>query len=633
MLSRLDEYMQKFETDVDRTQQKWAELLSNLENPNFKNKIVKSMNEALDAKELYYTKLLQKTNEKIVESQVNVLKTWCSYGMTKAWLYYYDYELKKLKEIRVGSLSDDINETVRLISEGKLKLDKDVAKYLISMGALKKDGKIKEDEAKIRTVLNYLRRQNQCDTFSSDWTSTTASNTSSEDRMIIDGNEAMAAIEKANEFFFDALKTMNRISSILESLKATKNLSADTRYKELKDAIRKFDNTIYGKSRDNIKNKIGAIVMGFSNDPKLFLNSHLNISLTGPPGTGKTSVASGVGNILTKLGLLIKGTEMATHSRATMVGQYVGQTATKVRNILISNIESVMFIDEAYSLAQSSTQSDEDDEEGGGGTPSYDQYGVEAINEIVGFLQLYKGKICIITAGYEDEMKKFYFDVNPGMERRVPWKWELGPFSPSELYCIMEHNLVLFHGEKDANAMDEILDEPSKILLNSVFHHTKGIKEKGAVEIKLREYFQNEGGDMELIAGNIAQEFYLQDKNNRKPLTLEKTMSTLWDYLKQRDGKVLAERGKKQKQPAFFKEDNEPPKVTLVNDNIILTFANDYIIEFPMKLPEPCYPEGYTKSFDQEKTWKLQKNRWILPPPLPVLPAAKQQQAPRTKRN
>ena len=122
----------------------------------------------------------------------------------------------------------------------------------------------------------------------------------------------------------------------------------------------------------------------------------------GNPGTGKTTVARIIGNVLYEKGV-IRGNRCVEVSRSDLVAGFVGQTAIKTREVLESALGGVLFIDEAYTLSS-------------GGN---NDFGQEAINEILKFMEDHRRDIAIIFAGYSDEMKEF-LSTNSGLVSRIP---------------------------------------------------------------------------------------------------------------------------------------------------------------------------------------------------------------------
>lgn len=130
----------------------------------------------------------------------------------------------------------------------------------------------------------------------------------------------------------------------------------------------------------------------------------LGIVLKGSPGTGKTTIARLIGRILRKYGIL-EGGNVIEAARDTLVGGYVGQTAMKTRDVINKSLGNVLFIDEAYSLSRASEHASRND------------FGIEAIDTIVQAMTKHIGEICIVLAGYPDEMDQM-LGSNPGLRSR-----------------------------------------------------------------------------------------------------------------------------------------------------------------------------------------------------------------------
>ena len=138
----------------------------------------------------------------------------------------------------------------------------------------------------------------------------------------------------------------------------------------------------------------------------------------GNPGTGKTTVARIIGNVLYEKGV-IRGNRCVEVSRSDLVAGFVGQTAIKTREVLESALGGVLFIDEAYTLSS-------------GGN---NDFGQEAINEILKFMEDHRRDIAIIFAGYSDEMKEF-LSTNSGLVSRIPNIFYFEDYTPDEIVKI-----------------------------------------------------------------------------------------------------------------------------------------------------------------------------------------------------
>jgi probable Rubsico expression protein CbbX len=147
----------------------------------------------------------------------------------------------------------------------------------------------------------------------------------------------------------------------------------------------------------------------------------LHMSFTGNPGTGKTTVALRMAQILHRLGYLRKGHLVAV-TRDDLVGQYVGHTAPRTREVLKKAMGGVLFIDEAYYLYRPENERD---------------YGQEAIEILLQVMENDREDLVVILAGYTDRMATF-FQSNPGMRSRVAHHIDFPDFSSDELLQIAE---------------------------------------------------------------------------------------------------------------------------------------------------------------------------------------------------
>ncbi len=142
----------------------------------------------------------------------------------------------------------------------------------------------------------------------------------------------------------------------------------------------------------------------------------LHMSFTGRPGTGKTTVAKRISQILYRLGYLRKGHVVAV-TRDDLVGQYVGHTAPKTREMIKRAQGGVLFIDEAYYLYKSENERD---------------YGAEAIEILLQDMERQRSEFVVIFAGYKDRMANFY-QSNPGLSSRVAHHIDFPDYSDAEL--------------------------------------------------------------------------------------------------------------------------------------------------------------------------------------------------------
>jgi probable Rubsico expression protein CbbX len=147
----------------------------------------------------------------------------------------------------------------------------------------------------------------------------------------------------------------------------------------------------------------------------------LHMSFTGSPGTGKTAVANRMADILFKLGYIRKG-HLITVTRDDLVGQYIGHTAPKTKEVLKRAMGGVLFIDEAYYLYKPDNERD---------------YGAEAIEILLQVMENQREDLVVIFAGYKDRMDSFY-ESNPGLSSRVANHIDFPDYTPEELLQIGE---------------------------------------------------------------------------------------------------------------------------------------------------------------------------------------------------
>jgi probable Rubsico expression protein CbbX len=151
----------------------------------------------------------------------------------------------------------------------------------------------------------------------------------------------------------------------------------------------------------------------------------LHMCFSGNPGTGKTTVALRMAQILHRLGYVRKGHLVAV-TRDDLVGQYIGHTAPKTREVLKKAMGGVLFIDEAYYLYRPENERD---------------YGQEAIEILLQVMENHRDDLVVILAGYADRMDTF-FQSNPGMRSRIAHHLEFPDYSAGELMQISRQMLA-----------------------------------------------------------------------------------------------------------------------------------------------------------------------------------------------
>jgi probable Rubsico expression protein CbbX len=166
----------------------------------------------------------------------------------------------------------------------------------------------------------------------------------------------------------------------------------------------------------------------------------LHMNFAGNPGTGKTTVALRMANILHRLGYVRKG-HLVSVTRDDLVGQYIGHTAPKTKEILKKAMGGVLFIDEAYYLYRPDNERD---------------YGQEAIEILLQVMENNREDLVVILAGYADRMDKF-FESNPGFRSRIAHHIEFPDYSEGELLQIADGMLAQqnYHFDDEAHELME----------------------------------------------------------------------------------------------------------------------------------------------------------------------------------
>ncbi len=201
------------------------------------------------------------------------------------------------------------------------------------------------------------------------------------------------------------------------------NLQEEYNKTEIQTIIDNLEEDLVGlKPVKNRIREISALLLVDRIRKNLGLSSSspgLHMSFTGSPGTGKTTVGLKMADILYKLGYIRKG-HLLTVTRDDLVGQYIGHTAPKTKEVLKKAMGGVLFIDEAYYLYKPDNERD---------------YGSEAIEILLQVMENQRDDLVVILAGYKDRMDIFY-ESNPGLASRIANHVHFPDYSPEELIQI-----------------------------------------------------------------------------------------------------------------------------------------------------------------------------------------------------
>jgi probable Rubsico expression protein CbbX len=201
------------------------------------------------------------------------------------------------------------------------------------------------------------------------------------------------------------------------------DLDAEFRKSNIKDVLDKLDNELIGLKP--VKTRIretAALLLVDRVRKQMELSAgapSLHMCFTGNPGTGKTTVALRMSEILHRLGYVREG-HLVSVTRDDLVGQYIGHTAPKTKEVIKKAMGGVLFIDEAYYLYKPENERD---------------YGAESIEILLQTMENNREDLVVILAGYKDRMDKF-FHSNPGMRSRIAHHIDFPDYDPDELLAI-----------------------------------------------------------------------------------------------------------------------------------------------------------------------------------------------------
>ena len=201
------------------------------------------------------------------------------------------------------------------------------------------------------------------------------------------------------------------------------NLEAEFEASNVKEVLNKLDDELIGLKPVKTRiREIAALLLVDRLRKQFALTSEtptLHMNFTGNPGTGKTTVALRMAEILHRLGY-VRGGHLVSVTRDDLVGQYIGHTAPKTKEVIKKAMGGVLFIDEAYYLYKPENERD---------------YGAESIEILLQTMENNRDDLVVILAGYKDRMDKF-FHSNPGLRSRVAHHIDFPDYSAEELLHI-----------------------------------------------------------------------------------------------------------------------------------------------------------------------------------------------------
>lgn len=212
-----------------------------------------------------------------------------------------------------------------------------------------------------------------------------------------------------------------------KNLMATETISVDLEAEfqdsNIKEVLEKLDRELIGLKPVKTRiHEIAALLLVDRVRKQLGLSAgapSLHMCFTGNPGTGKTTVALRMSEILHRLNYVREG-HLVSVTRDDLVGQYIGHTAPKTKEVIKKAMGGVLFIDEAYYLYKPENERD---------------YGAESIEILLQTMENNRDDLVVILAGYKDRMDKFFYS-NPGMRSRIAHHIDFPDYSANELLAI-----------------------------------------------------------------------------------------------------------------------------------------------------------------------------------------------------
>ena len=289
------------------------------------------------------------------------------------------------------------------------------------------------------------------------------------------------------------------------------------RQEELIVAVDSVELRVTGDARRDIREHLYGILLTFANNPRAVINTlGFNYMIMGPPGTGKSHLAHTMAQFFSVVGVFVRP-EVFNAKKPDLVAAYVGQSAGKTRRYVYSALDAVFFIDEAYNLVSCEYVA-------GSERPRQvsrrDQYGLETVDQLVDMMTELKGLMCIIVAGYPEEMQVCFLKTNPGLERRFAHQWILSRYSRDDLLSIFERML------HERDGVDNFVFSEARKVFSSTFAVADAVEAMRPLIFALDhlDAFPNQAGDIEKLSDML---YALYSKASGGPAILDHDLVSL----------------------------------------------------------------------------------------------------------
>lgn len=264
----------------------------------------------------------------------------------------------------------------------------------------------------------------------------------------------------------------NPITDLQSLINSLEHPKATKFQKEFVEVLKELNSMIgMTKFKEQLINQLLFFIQDYK-EPGMFLHT----VLLGSPGTGKTTVCKILGKIYSKLGIL-QTDKVVVADRSSLIAKYLGQTAIKTKEVLKSAKGGVLLLDEVYSLGN---------KDGG------DSFSKECIDTINQYLSEHAEDLICVIAGYKEQVQECFFNHNPGLERRFPWKFVIDDYNESELCNIFKTqvNTGWDIDIEDAHIIDKIKN--NKELFKGNGGDTKNLLDKCKMAHARRTFTESE---------------------------------------------------------------------------------------------------------------------------------------------